>query len=100
MQLKPGVRIYGIRPEMVWALSACSEVYRKEGYELVVTSISEGKHQRASKHYTGCAADLRMHMLPNPGLIVQFLRQALGEDFDVVLEKDHIHIEFDPKASY
>jgi len=25
------------------------------------------------------------------------LRIALGEQFDVILEADHIHIEFDPK---
>jgi hypothetical protein len=25
------------------------------------------------------------------------LKQALGGQFDVVLEKDHIHVEFDPK---
>ena len=26
------------------------------------------------------------------------LSEALGEEFDVVLESDHIHIEFQPKT--
>lgn len=34
-----------------------------------------------------------------PGLVAA-LANKLGEDYDVILETDHIHVEFDPKMPY
>ena len=98
MQLKPGVRTFGARPELVLALVIANEVYAMHGQSMVVTSITEGVHSRASIHYTGGAADLRL--TPKAPEICGVLRERLGDDFDVVLEPDHIHIEWQPKQPY
>lgn len=99
MQLKPGVRLNGIKPELLVAMMAADGMHTEAGYQMVVTSVTEGKHARASKHYTGCAFDLRISHLAD-GVsknITNRLTFALGSDFDVILESDHIHVEYDPK---
>lgn len=97
--IKPGVRCFGIRAELVFGLQIVAHVYAAFDFDCVVTSIMEGTHSRASLHYTGVAADLRLP--PSRAVeLVAALQAALGEDFDVVLEADHIHVEFQPKAPY
>lgn len=100
MMLKAGVRLLGIRPEMVVAIMVAQEVYRANGADLAVTSVIDGTHSRASKHYTGCGVDLRTRHLQDPAKVHRELKDALGEDFDVILEDDHIHVEYDPKSPY
>lgn len=101
MTLKVGVRILGIRPELVLGLSIAQEVYRQHNVEFVITSVMEGTHKRASIHYAGGGADLRRPPLDNiADDIINDIKLALGEDFDVILEGDHIHMEFQPKSSY
>lgn len=93
------MRCFGVRPEIVLALQVAHNIFEAFSFDLVVTSLLDGEHSRSSLHYTGCAADLRL-----PGSraaeVVAALQHALGDDFDVILESDHIHIEFQPKASY
>jgi len=103
MKIKPGVRVFGLRPEMVLALVICESIYRKHGVEVVITAGIEGKHKRGSFHYAGAAADIRIWNLPEtvqPVSVRNEIADALGPDFDVVLESDHIHVEFDPKDPY
>lgn len=97
--IKPGVRCFGVRPEVVLALHIAQHIYEAFDFDFVVTSLVEGTHTRASLHYTGCAADLRLP--PSRAVeVVAALQSALGDDFDVVLEGDHVHMEFQPKAPY
>lgn len=105
MVLKQGVRVLGIRPEVVLALIVADGVWSRSGVDLVVTSAIDGTHTRASKHYTGCAVDLRTHGMADPEKGTTELRDALGADYDVILEgkgtpNEHCHVEFDPKSSY
>ena len=105
MMLKLGVRLIGVRPEVVLALAIAETVWARHGADLVVTAVIDGQHKRSSAHYTGCAADLRVHGLADPSAAASDLRVALGEDFDVILEAQgapnvHIHLEYDPKLSY
>lgn len=97
--LKEGVRLLGIRPEMVFAIMVSESIYGTVPETLVVTSVVDGQHMRASLHYVGAAADFS---LPQHNAIVvrQRLAEALGPDFDVVLEDDHMHVEWQPKVSY
>jgi hypothetical protein len=99
MILKTGVRIAGIKPEAVVAMMVCEGAYRSLGYEMVVTSCVEGQHSRGSIHYVGMAFDLRIsHLRPESvPIIVAKIKEQLGGDFDVVLESDHIHCEYEPK---
>ena len=99
MRLKEGVSVTGVRPELLLALQIADGVYAAFGHELVVTSLNDGKHSRTSLHYAGAAADLRTRDL-QPGIVpklVDSMRAALGVDFDVVLERDHIHLEWQPR---
>ncbi len=98
-KLKPGVRLTGIRPEILFALMTAERAYNRAGHELVVTSCVDGKHGRASLHYSGAAVDLRTRDVPADLVqaIVAEIREALGADFDVVLEDTHLHIEYQPQ---
>lgn len=91
----------GLRPEVVLALALAQHVYAQHGAEFVITSVMDGEHTRASIHYAGGAADLRRPAdLIQATTLVTSLRVTLGEDYDVILEGDHIHLEFQPKRSY
>ena len=63
--------------------------------ELIITSTYEGTHSESSLHYCNDAIDIRLPVRLE--FIVQELKRDLGDKFDVVTEKDHIHIEYDPK---
>lgn len=95
IRLNPGVRIGGVQPEIALALSIMNSVM--EGEELIVTCCMEGQHRTASLHYIGHAVDIRSRTLKDAKATVARFKQALGDDFDVVLEATHIHVEFQPK---
>ena len=85
---------------------------------LVVTSADDSLHSRGSLHFIGRAFDLRCFG-DRPGgldvgvgvevtdgkqrelaeIWVGWLSAYLGSDYDVVLESDHIHVEYDPDVS-
>ena len=98
MKLKNNASLVGVRWEMFDAAVKVEECYQKLGFECVITSGSDGQHMKGSLHYKGLALDFRKRNVPivmRPKLL-KAIRQALGPDFDVVDEKDHIHTEFDP----
>jgi hypothetical protein len=85
---------------MVLAAQIAESIYLMHGApKLVITSALEGRHKEGSRHYSGYALDLRIWDIPHGHvpMIVSELKAALGADYDVVLEADHIHVEFDPK---
>jgi len=96
---KDGVKLVGIRPETVAAIDVANSIYSHFDYNCIVTSVIEGKHGSHSLHYVGLAVDFRIrHLDPDiPHKIVKLLRRHLTDEYDVVLEIDHLHIEVDPK---
>ena len=66
-------------------------------YEVTVTSGKDGVHSKNSKHYSGGAIDIRSKDMKLPEYTTLRLKRKLGKDYDIVYEKDHIHIEYDPK---
>jgi len=98
MKIKHGVRINGVSPEIAVAMQISDDVFKELGYKgMTVTSICDGKHMEGSKHYTGEAFDVRTRIF-NDGQISSIaaaLRNALGKEFDVVIEMSHIHVEID-----
>lgn len=85
---------------------------------VVITSICDGKHGRGSLHPRDRAEDVRIlgertggiRVHPNLAALempaqqklaanvwARQLRRNLGSDFDVIVEADHIHIEYDPQ---
>lgn len=97
--IKDGVTIDKFSPQLLNALLQASQVYQVHSAALVITSLSDGTHKQGSLHYRGYAADLRTRDIPpqNVPTLVRDLRRSLGTDFDVVVEGDHIHIEYDPQ---
>lgn len=94
------VRVKGISTELLFGLMVANDVYKNHGQELIITSLVDGKHSETSLHYDGDAADLRTYFFKDKKEIEQVaqeLRERLGPDFDIVVEKDHIHMEFQPK---
>lgn len=101
MILKNGVCPKMIRPELLLALNIANKVWEKNSQDLVVTSLNDGEHSRGSLHYCGQAADLRTRYFTEEVkiMVADDLINALGRHtgYDVVIEKDHIHIEWHPK---
>mgnify|MGYP001945775587 CR=1 FL=1 len=101
MRLKNNVKLHGIRPEMLIALLVADQVYKSYGQDLVITSANDGRHSYTSLHYAGAAVDLRIRYFSKEVQLIvhKEIQEKLNtSDFDVVLESDHIHIEFQPKA--
>ncbi len=101
ISIKEGVALAGMQPETMLAILIAADICVRQQVNFVITSVKEGKHGKGSKHYTGHAFDMRTrHMaFSQRDEIVTDLRVHLGNSYDVVLESDHIHIEFDPDLS-
>ena len=66
--------------------------------EAVATSANDREHSPHSLHPEDLAIDLRIWNVRDVELYRYNLAIALGADFDVVSESDHIHIEFDRRG--
>lgn len=98
IKIKKGVHgVYSNK--MFIATNKIKKVYRKfHTNTLWITSIADGKHKIDSKHYDkpySNAIDYRIWNVLNS--LVREIKKELGPDYDVVLEKDHLHVEYDPK---
>lgn len=106
IRLKEGVSLRGCKSEILFALQVAEGVWTSKGApELVVTCGSDGRHHRGSLHYLGQAVDLRTYNLPGgyrgqgAQEATEELQDRLGDEYDVVLEFNHVHIEFQPKGA-
>ena len=97
MKLKDGVNLQDVSWRMFKAAVIAEEVYCKYGAELVITSANDSKHGANTLHHKGLALDLRTWSLSGRETqVASELQKALGDEYDVVLESDHIHVEYDP----
>lgn len=95
MKFKEGVDLVGVQDVIVQTWPAIDKVHKKlTGREATVTSVMDGVHQEGSLHYKGLAEDIRIWDVLET--FKKRLEEALGLEFEVILEKDHIHIEYDP----
>lgn len=100
VRIKHDVDLRRIQAPMAVALVVAASVYSELGnVDTLVTSGAEGQHMAGSLHYVGLALDLRLPSPATVARVVALLKDALGPQYDVVLEKDHIHVEFDPKTT-
>lgn len=114
MKLKSGVSFICeatgevVKPITIEGMMVVSHVYAMldiEGPRAMITSICDGKHKAGSKHYEGLAFDVRTwadsagNQMTNKEkqLIAEHCRSYLGDDWDVVVEPTHIHIEYDKR---
>ncbi len=77
---------------------AGEKIYQQHGYACVVTAGSDGTHLPTSFHYQHRALDLRTRQIARADLpiIQRELQDELGQDYQVLIESDHFHIEHDP----
>ncbi len=100
LSLKAGVKVAGMRPEILLGAVAAERVFEKAGFECTITSCVDGQHMAGSLHAKGAAIDLRTRHVPHAielRQIVDRIKECLGAEYDVVVETDHLHIEYDPK---
>ena len=98
MKIKPGVNLEGVNWRMFFAAVVAEEIYKKYGAELVITSANDGKHGDKTLHHKGLALDLRTWNLNGRETeVCAALNKALGGFYQAVLEKDHIHLEWDER---
>jgi hypothetical protein len=69
-----------------------------------VTSANDSTHGVGSLHYKNRAFDIRTKNIDGDEKVkaqewVARMKLALGNDYDIIFERDHIHCEFDPKET-
>ena len=96
MLIKAGVDISRLERMTRSSLVIAAGILGDYGEELVITSTYEGNHSAGSLHYANQAYDIRMPDKETTALSLELMTR-LGSNFDVVIERDHIHIEYDPK---
>lgn len=97
MYFKDCVRVSGIQQETVLGIMICHQVFTEEKQKFTVTSVVDGTHKPGSFHYSGLAFDLRTYDLRGIGVLsmAQKLRDRLPSEYQIIVESDHIHVEFD-----
>lgn len=68
-------------------------------YVMTITSGNDGVHKKYSKHYVNEAIDIRTRDMSEHDKILTkiWIKKWLGVNYNVILESDHIHIEYDPE---
>ena len=100
MKVKEEVIMKGLSPIIIHELEKIEkECKHIEGdkYEITITGALDGKHKKNSLHYKGRAIDIRIKDMKRPIECYKRIKNKLGNEFDVILEKTHIHTEYDPK---
>jgi hypothetical protein len=101
ISVKPGASVVGVSPELVLGLVVIAGVFRVHGIPLCLTAGTDGHHSANSLHYVGAAVDVRLPSRytqdsKDDVILRDEVAVALGDEWDIVLEIDHLHIELDP----
>lgn len=96
MEIKAGVTLRGIQPEMVVALMIMEPVFLREGVELIITSCGDSQHSKNSRHYSGFGLDIRTRNLHKDDIpnVAAKLQTALGPEFKIIFEVNHFHLQY------
>jgi hypothetical protein len=94
-----GVDNTGLKPEALLGLMVVAFYFSTRGWSCRQSSGLEGKHGRNSLHFVGLAFDIGKAGVPTGfrEKVRDELAAHLGDQFDVVDEDDHWHIEFQPE---
>src|SRR3990167_7878975 len=101
INLKDGVVAWGLSKEVWIAIEKTYTLILTAPYLkqriFTITSCRDGVHKDGSLHYKGEAFDFRTWYWRKEevGKLVLDLMRELGSDYDVVLERDHCHVEYD-----
>lgn len=89
-----------LQPQTVLAIMVADQQLPSPALSTFITSICDDAPGRlpTSLHKTGFAIDIRLLATDSLNQAwVANIKRILDHDYDVILEKDHIHIEFQPK---
>ena len=98
VEVKPGVELIGANwDRLMPVLDAAITHYGEHGEGVTITSVLDGVHRQDSKHYIGEGIDLRTYTLGDFERldVARAMAETLGSDYDVILEADHLHVEYD-----
>ena len=88
----------GLKPEILDAQYSVFEELRRAGVATVYrTAGTNGSHSRNSLHYVGLAMDFWWQGVRDGKVICDAIAESLGDEYDVVWERSHLHIEFQPE---
>lgn len=103
------VSFVGLHPAFFHKLMLLDEIWRDvRGHELIITSAVDGRHSKHSRHYIGCAVDIRTWTSEVSGTQMQgtdrehlkrLVMQSLGPAFSVLDEGSHFHISLKPQET-
>ena len=99
IEFKEGCVIVGLHPKMQVANCLVYDLFLRYGVQkMVITHGLDGTHGPGSLHLKRRACDYRIWDIPSLRLnaLAAEAQQILGDDYDVILEPTHIHIEYDP----
>ena len=102
LQIAPGVRMVGIKPEILLALLVTKDVFEAAGQSCRIISIVDGMHDggppfMSSSHYAGTAFDVAV--VPTmAAAIAADVKANVGDQYSVTLTKDktHVHVSYIP----
>jgi hypothetical protein len=87
-----------LSPEAGRGLQKVRALFQQKGRDLFITSLGEGDHSMRSRHYgEPIAFSDAWDQRPDPAIEKEDMEGVLGDDFDVVDEGTHTHVEYDPK---
>ena len=91
--------IRGIQPELAIALTLLCHLFARHKVAVRLSAGVDSKHKAASLHYVGHAIDISYRNIPQYliTLLHAEMRSVLGDEFDVIAETTHFHVEFQPK---
>jgi len=98
LKFKPGVNPIGANPPVTLAIVCLNDIFQLFKHDLMITSILDGTHDPKSYHRFGMAFDFRTHGITKGELtqIADVFKEACPM-WDIVIEVDHGHVEYDPK---
>lgn len=99
-EVKVGVTMDGLHPIMQEAITVVNKIHLGFFKTPVIVTDAIADRSYFSYHPLGLAVDIRNRHISRPNMMYAFIleiRRSLGNDFDVVDEGDHIHIEYDVK---
>lgn len=95
MKPKDSSVIINYNPYLDKIKQAVESIYKAFGIEPVCTSGNDGKHKPNSEHYKDRALDIRFWDVLQ--FVADRIKAHLPPYYDVVVEKDHFHIEADSR---
>lgn len=108
LEFKPGTRVDQLDAHITDIYPDLVQGWQDAGAPTpVITAGRDGRHRRGSLHYQNQAIDIRGNNLTpeQRSTLRDGLSQTLGDDYDAIFEtfpdapqRDHMHIEYQPKT--